>query len=260
MVRRMAPKRPEAAPSLDSRGISPRPECRRIVLANRATRRFLGLPCGSWRCEACAARRRRQVMRRLAMGLEGARHPKFLTLTSPAGDSPEASMRLLSRRFEKLRRLVRRTGYRGEFEYGGVVELTKLGAAHFHVLFRGPFITQAAWSRMAMEAGFGQIVWIKKASSARVAGYVTKALPGYLTKDQTGPAFPRHFRRVRFSRGWAPEWVPRRHGTSDDTWELVQPGTSLMTAYLRASALGNRADPDGWALEVPRAGDDPAPG
>jgi hypothetical protein len=191
-------------------------------------------------------------MRRLAMGLEGAEHPKFLTLTSPAGDSPEASLRLLSRRFEKLRRLVRQTGYRGEFEYGGVVELTKRGIAHFHVLFRGPFLTQPAWSRLAADAGFGRIVYIKRASDTNVASYVTKALPGYVTKDLADPvAFPRHFRRVRFSRGWAPEWVVRLVAPGDEsgTWELVRPGTSLMSAYLRVSTLGNRADPDGWAID-----------
>ena len=191
-------------------------------------------------------------MRRLAMGLEGAAHARFLTLTSAAGDSPDASMRLLSRRFEKLRRLVRRSGYRGEFEYGGVVELTKRGVAHFHVLFRGPYLTQAAWSRLAVEAGFGRIVWIELASTHGLAGYVTKALPGYVTKDLgESAAFPRHYRRVRFSRGWAPEWVVRRQEPSAEPtpWELVRAGTSLMSAYLRVATLGNRADPDGWALE-----------
>jgi hypothetical protein len=199
-------------------------------------------------------------MRRLAMGLEGTSRARFLTLTSPAGDTAESSMRLLSRRFEKLRRLVRRTGYVGEFEYGGVVELTKRGVAHFHVLFRGPYLTQAAWSRLAVYAGFGRIVWIKLASDGRVAAYVTKALPGYLTKDLSGLVpFPRHFRRVRFSTGWAPGWVQRRQGESDEEWELVRPGTALMSAYLRASSLGHRADPDGWALDGPRSGDDAPP-
>jgi len=187
------------------------------------------------------------------MGLEGAEHPRFLTLTSPAGDSPEASLRLLSRRFEKLRRLVRRGGYRGEFEFGGVVELTKRGIAHFHVLFRGPYLTQAAWSRLAVDAGFGPVVWVERATTDRLAGYVTKALPGYVTKDlgDTVP-FPRHYRRVRFSRGWAPEWeVQRQVATSDAAqWELVRAATLLMSTYLRVAILGNRADPEGWALEA----------
>ena len=187
------------------------------------------------------------------MGLEGAKHPRFLTLTSPAGDSPEASLRLLSRRFEKLRRLVRRGGYRGEFEFGGVVELTKRGIAHFHVLFRGPYLTQAAWSRLAVDARFGPVVWVERATTDRLAGYVTKALPGYVTKDlgDTVP-FPRHYRRVRFSRGWAPKWeVRRQEATADATqWELVRAATPLMSTYLRVSILGNRADPEGWALEA----------
>jgi hypothetical protein len=246
---------PTGGTSLDSRGISPRVECHRIILANRETRRFLGVACGSWRCEVCAKRRRRQVMRRLSMGLEGGQHPRFLTLTSPAGDTPEASLRLMSRRFEKLRRLVRRVGYRGEFEFGGVVELTKRGIAHFHVLFRGPYLTQATWSRIAVEAGFGEVVWIERATSDRLAGYVTKALPGYVTKALREPkAFPRHFRRVRFSRGWAPAWVVRRPRPSADEspWELVRPGTHAMSVYQRALVLGNRADPDGWVAEDAR--------
>jgi hypothetical protein len=191
-------------------------------------------------------------MRRLSMGLEGAEHPRFLTLTSPAGDSPEASLRLLSRRFEKLRRLVRRGGYRGEFEFGGVVELTKRRIAHFHVLFRGPYLTQAAWSRLAVDAGFGTVVWVERATTDRLAGYVTKALLGYVTKDLGDSApFPRHYRRVRFSRGWAPGWVVPRNEPSQDpaSWELVHGGTSLMSAYLRLAVRGNRADPEGWALE-----------
>jgi hypothetical protein len=191
-------------------------------------------------------------MRRLSMGLEGAKHARFLTLTSPAGDSPEASLRLLSRRFEKLRRLVRRGGYRGEFEFGGVVELTKRGIAHFHVLFRGPYLTQAAWSRLAVDAGFGQVVWVERATTDRLAGYVTKALPGYVTKDLGDSApFPRHYRRVRFSRGWAPGWVvPGQVATVDAAqWELVRAATPLMSTYLRIAILGNRADPEGWALE-----------
>jgi len=191
-------------------------------------------------------------MRRLSMGLEGAEHPRFLTLTSPAGDSPEASLRLLSRRFEKLRRLVRRGGHEGEFEFGGVVELTQRGIAHFHVLFRGPYLTQATWSRLAAEAGFGQVVWIERASADKVAGYVTKALPAYVTKALRVPAtFPPHYRRVRFSRGWAPAWeVPTRVPSAEPSpWELVPPGTHLMSVYSRLVALGFRCDPEGWTLE-----------
>ena len=195
-------------------------------------------------------------MRRLAMGIEGAQHPRFLTLTSPAGDSREGSLRLLSRRFEKLRRLIRRSGYAGEFEFGGVVELTRKGIAHFHVLFRGPYLTQAAWSRLASEAGFGRIVWIEEASTDKLAGYLTKALPAYVTKSLREPeAFPRHYRRVRFSRGWAPGWVVGGRTAPEDPspWELVPPGTRLMSVYSRLVALELRCDPEGWALEAERA-------
>jgi hypothetical protein len=190
-------------------------------------------------------------MRRLGMGLEGADHPKFLTLTSPAGDTPVGSMRLLSARFEKLRRLVRQRGWRGEFEFGGVVELTQRGIAHFHVLFRGPWLLQATWSRLAVEAGFGEVVWIERASKGKLTGYVTKALaggavPAYVTKTLSKPsAFRRHYRRVRFSRGWAPGWVVQR--TRDraiegpSPWQLVGYGTPQMGVYLELLAAACRA-------------------
>lgn len=241
-----------ARSSLDLRGITPPDgKCRRVVLVNRETRRFLGVACGSWNCPTCCVRRRRQVMRRLGMGLEGADHPKFLTLTSPAGDTPTASMRLLSARFEKLRRLVRQRGWRGEFEFGGVVELTQRGIAHFHVLFRGPWLLQATWSRLAVEAGFGEVVWIERASTGKLTGYVTKALaggavPAYVTKTLAKPsAFPRHFRRVRFSRGWAPGWVVRRTRNREtqgaSPWELVGYGTPEMGVYLALLAAAVHA-------------------
>jgi hypothetical protein len=121
------------------------------------------------------------------------------------------------------------------------------------VLFRGPYLTQAVWSRLAVEAGFGEIVWIERASKERLAGYVTKALPGYVTKglaDRT--PFPRHYRRVRFSRGWAPAWIVRARRAQTDgpsPWELVRPGTWKMSAYLRVLTVGSRAEPGGWALK-----------
>jgi hypothetical protein len=193
-------------------------------------------------------------MRRLGMGLEGADHPKFLTLTSPAGDTPTASMRLLSARFEKLRRLVRQRGWRGEFEFGGVVELTQRGIAHFHVLFRGPWLLQATWSRLAVEAGFGEVVWIERASKGKLTGYVTKALagraggavPAYVTKTLAKPSsFPRHYRRVRFSRGWAPGWVVQRTRNREtqgaSPWELVGYGTPQMGVYLALLAAAVHA-------------------
>ncbi|MGH2465069.1 MAG: rolling circle replication-associated protein [Candidatus Limnocylindrales bacterium] len=150
----------------------------------------------------------------------------------------------MTKRFEKLRRLVRKRGWRGEFEYGGVVEFTGRGIAHFHVLLRGPWLLQATWSSLAVEAGFGEVVWIERASKARLTGYVTKSLahsgaatlPGYLSKSLGAPAaFPRHFRRVRFSRGWSPDWVsrqkrdPERDGPSP--WERVVRGSPLMRTY-----------------------------
>ena len=202
-------------------------------------------------------------MRRLSMGLEGG-VTRVPNADLPGRGHPGASLRLLSRRFEKLRRLVRRSGYRGEFEFGGVVELTQRAIAHFHVSVPGA-VSSAGNLEPARGRGWVRRIVDRAASPRKLAGYVTKALPGYVTKELANPtAFPRHFRRVRFSRGWAPAWVVRRRGIPEEgprPWALVRAGTSLMSAYLRVPALGNRADPDGWALEgVGVAPDTPARG
>jgi hypothetical protein len=102
-----------------------------------------------------------------------------------------------------------------------------------------------------VEAGFGEVVWIERASKGKLTGYVTKALaggavPAYVTKTLAKPsAFPRHYRRVRFSRGWAPGWVVRRARDravdGPSPWQLVGYGTPEMGVYLALLAAAMRA-------------------
>lgn len=231
------PSRPS---SLDTSGISHGEDgpCRRIVLMNRSTRRYLGVRCGSYRCQKCAPVNRKRFLRRVHLGLgqAGGHEPpaRFLTLTCPPNEDLRLSWDQLTRRFQKLRQRVG-VRYGGQFEYAGVVEATRRGVPHLHVIFRGPWVRQAEWSAMAEASGFGPVVWISRVTSSAVAGYAAKGLGGYLSKG-FAHEYPRHFRRVRFSQDWAPEWVsgPRRgpQEGAREAWVRIAPSDPEWAAYM----------------------------
>ncbi len=229
------------APSLDDVGTTHRGEdrCRRIVLQNRRTRRYLGVFCGSYSCEKCAPIKRRQLIRRVAMGLEteyphsrGLR-PRFLTLTC-ADTDPAVAWAQLTARFQRLRQRVERR-YGVKVEYAAFVEVTRRRIPHLHVVFRGPYVDYRVWSRLAAGAGFGPVVDIRAVRSGELGGYVTKTLGGYVTKS-IGARYPSGVRRVRFSHRWSPEWVPaaRRASPRGETseWTRIGPQDEAWSGYL----------------------------
>lgn len=189
---------------------------------NRATRRYYGAACGSWRCGMCAPVKRRQAMRRVRLGLGERGRSRLLTLTSPPGERFAESAAASSRRFEHLRLIhLRATGHR--LEYLAIAERGTRGERryHLHALVRGgPYVDQARWSQWAERAGLGRVVDIRAVRDGELAAYATKSLAGYLTKSATDADWPRHARRMRVSRGWAPSWVvykPRDPGA----WAVV---------------------------------------
>lgn len=201
-------------------------------MVNRVTGELITVPCKSWRCPQCSVSNRRAFRKRLRLGLRGSpvlshATPKLLTLTSLPSEEPVRSRQLLSRRFAELRRRLESALPGCQVEYAGAVELTRRGAVHFHVVLRGvPFMPQPVWSRLAERVGFGPVVDIRRVRSDGVGEYLSKDLGGYLSKDLGARySWPPHFRRVRFSRDWAPEWVPRRvsaatRGDQPSEWTL----------------------------------------
>ncbi len=247
---------PPLASSLDDVGTTHRGEdrCRRIVLQNRRTRRYLGVFCGSYSCEKCAPIKRRQLIRRVSMGLDaGYPHfqglrPRFLTLTCDDGDPATAWVHLTAR-FQRLRQRVQRR-YGVRVEYAAFVEITKRGMPHLHVVFRGPYVKQRVWSQLAVGAGFGPVVDIRAVRGGELGGYVTKTLGGYVTKA-VGDRYPVGVRRVRFSHQWSPEWVPasrRRSRPAGEVseWERIGPQDDAWSGYLgylRAVAVAGQGPP-----------------
>jgi hypothetical protein len=158
---------------------------------------------------------------------------------------------MLSRRFAELRRRIERRWPGSEIDYAGAVELTERGALHFHVVIRGtPFMAQAWLSSTAAAIGFGRILDVRQVRGGAIAGYLSKQLGGYLTKAAGSSSWPPHFRRIRFSREWAPDWVPRaRSGRQDGAhvggWLLlgIDPPETARAGQGRPQAGTVGADP-----------------
>ena len=162
------------------------------------------LRCKRWACQTCGPRKARATMKRLRAGM-ALGEVRFFTLTSPGDEDAETTYAKFPARWKRLHERVARRF--GRIEYLGVVEpQPRRGAAHFHVVYRGPFIPQAWLSRTAAECGFGRIADIRRANP-RLVTYLVKYLTKELaTADRDGAARrggpPKYFRRVRWSRGW----------------------------------------------------------
>jgi len=136
------------------------------------------LPCRSWRCELCAPVRRTQLMAQAASG-----NPvRFLTLTvNPHyGNDPESRLRALSAAWRTCVKRLRRQYGKHSVEYLAVVEETKAGEPHLHILLRSPYIPQRLISSIMGELIDSPIVDIRKIKNAKevvryVAKYITKA-------------------------------------------------------------------------------------
>jgi len=152
-------------------------------------------------CARCrkAKRRKGRCFQRVMSGLRLGGNLKLITLTTSeeswqAGKSIQSSFRAL------LMRLRRRNWC---FGYVRVVERTKAGLPHYHVILRGPYIPQSVLSGWWQEIHLSPVVDVR-AVRQRVgaASYLAK----YLGKDTSS----------RYSWSW--DWVWR--GFAKD-WRLL---------------------------------------
>jgi len=136
------------------------------------------LVCRSWGCEYCQPMRRQRLMAQAAGGLPN----RFLTLTvnPEIGTDPADRLRLLARAWRvTVQRLRRRYG-NDRINYFAVVEETKQGEPHLHILLRAPYIPQAYISDCMKEIIDSPIVDIRAVRGTRqvvtyVAKYIAKA-------------------------------------------------------------------------------------
>lgn len=107
---------------------------------------------------------------------------RFLTLTvNPrVGNSPSDRLRLLANAWRNAVKRLRRAQPHQDFEYLAIVEETKNGEPHLHILLRSPYIAQRTISRYMAELIESPIVDIRRIRGAKeviryVAKYITKA-------------------------------------------------------------------------------------
>lgn len=136
------------------------------------------LKCRSWTCEHCRPERRRQLMAQAASGAPN----RFITLTINPREpgTPDEHLKMLSHAWRVIVQRLRRRNPKKAIEYLAVVEATKRGEPHLHILFRGPFVKQSVLSTWMNELTGSPIVDIRRIKNTReVVRYVAK----YITKQ-----------------------------------------------------------------------------
>jgi len=107
---------------------------------------------------------------------------RFITLTvNPrVGDDPDDRLAKLANAWRNTAKRIKRQWPKKPFAYLAIVEATKAGEPHLHILWRGPFIPQRWLSETMGELLESPIVDIRQIRNQReviryVAKYVTKA-------------------------------------------------------------------------------------
>lgn len=136
--------------------------------------------CKQWGCPICG----RQKIQHYARLVADAQANRLITLTvNPARyDSPRAAYDHTRRRIPILSARLRRTY--GEFEFFRILEVTKKGWPHYHLIARSPYIPQTELSQLWNELTGAPIVDVRKLDRRTNAyWYVTK----YLAKQKYIP-------------------------------------------------------------------------
>lgn len=199
-----------------------------LVKSTDSARLAKPLTCKSWGCEYCQPTRRAQLMAKAASGLPN----RFLTLTcNPAyGDSPYHRLRLLSHAWNVIVKRLRRVYGVAGVQYLAVVEATKRGEPHLHILLRSPFIPHDMLSQAMDELTHAPVVDIRKIrNTAEVVRYVAK----YVAKRpaQFGTA-----KRYWQSKDYEPDYIPPTHDTELQaaSWAIVRvPIDQIVALYLQ---------------------------
>jgi hypothetical protein len=157
--------------------------------------KFRRLNCNSWACSYCGprkARTARAAIRGVAESL-GLRY--FLTLTLDPKKVPNKKFAVPYLRvcFNKFRLYLKRK-YGTAPSYICVLEFTKAGIPHLHILF-DRYIPQRWISNTWGTLGGGRMVFIKQVTVANVTRYLSK----YLTKELLLSA-PKGVRRITTAR------------------------------------------------------------
>lgn len=185
--------------------------------------RAIPYTCRSWRhaggcrewCGACD-------FARVLQAIDSHPHWTYLILTYPHQEWPDVS-KLFRFGVVSWSRLRKRFNYEfGDILYIQTWEVHRSMYPHVNVVVSNRDLHERAsrcvWDTkanvvepMAKACGFGHVKWVEPLiDSQRMAGYITKLgleLTGSHHKNQTPVNAPKHFRRIRASRGLLPKRV-----------------------------------------------------
>lgn len=144
-----------------------------IAIQHGNKARAFPLRCRAWTCPECAPRRRRQLIADAMAGTPN----RFVTLTvNPhCFDSPAERGARLAAAWRAYVKHWRRLRPSQELHYIVVLELTKRGEPHLHIMVRGGRIPQAELSKFMNEAIGAPVVDVRMVrEQQQVAQYVAK--------------------------------------------------------------------------------------
>lgn len=149
-----------------------------IVKYSQGYREAFRLRCRAWTCAYCAPRRRGKLIRQ---GIDGNPNTIItLTLHSDWAANPEQGVKVLSRAWSLIRKRDARKRKGKPIPFLAVVELTKGGTPHLHIICRSKWMDQKWLSNCMAEIADAPIVHIKRIDHpGRVSGYCAK----YISKD-----------------------------------------------------------------------------
>lgn len=197
------------------------------------------LYCRSWNCEICQPKRRRQLLAKCASG----RPTRFITLTASreAAGNPRDRLRVLAHAWRTCIKRLHRLHPFTPIEYLAVVEATKAGEPHLHILYRGPYIPQRTLSTWLASLASSPICDIRRIRSQReVIRYVGK----YITKKpaQFGTA-KRYWSSYHYSEPFEPK--PFDLVETSAPWLLSRvPLSALAQEYRERGYVVYRMEPD----------------
>jgi len=175
------------------------------------------------------------------------RPTRFITLTvSPRiGTDPDSRLLLLANAWRTAVKRIRRKWPKKPLSYLAIVEATKAGEPHLHILYRGPFIPQAFLSQTMRELIDSPIVDIRQIKGAReVIRYVAK----YVTKA------PHHFgtgKRYWSTQDWEEPADSKKDPSAEGLpgWQVVRESMiALVWAWVHEGYAGTSDGADGVTM------------
>jgi len=198
--------------------------------------------CKAWACPRCGPRKARKLAKRIA----ACPGTKLLTLTLPTDTTTTAIQKLdqLNANFRTLMKRLRRAYPHSTLRYVKVVELTKKGTPHLHVVLESEYIPQALVSTLWHEISGARVVDIRAIRRKNGSG---KYLAKYLTK---WPDFLHNRRRWSASPGFLPDTQPPRSvlSTLIEKWYYQSQKLEDIEAHLKDLGF-DHAEGEIWTRE-----------